>query len=367
MATPEKFRDKYRIRWTDHTGKRCSELHDNHRDAEKALRARQAEVDAIKAGSRPAPPIEHTFDELCEYWLANHAVEKRSQKDDQSVIRKHLKPALGPLRLTAIGVAHIDALRASKRDLSPKTVSNILTLLGTMLRTAIDLGWLATLPRIKKPKTYVDAEDYTFLQSQDDIDRFLAAAAEAGPDVFVMYATAVYTGLRVGELAALRWSDVNFARRLIMVQRSHAGPTKSGRSRPVPILDPLLPVLRDWLQRNPTDLVFPNRDGQQHQPSARIFQERLHDVLDAAGFKRPASGRYKHAIHFHSLRHTFASHWAMNGGDLWKLQKILGHQSIQMTMRYAHLQPAAFAEDYGRFGSAAPASTGAKVLQFRAQ
>ncbi len=59
-------------------------------------------------------------------------------------------------------------------------------------------------------------------------------------------------------------------------------------------------------------------------------------------------------IRFHDLRHTFASHWMMARGDLFKLSKILGHHSIQMTMRYAHLAPDAFAGDLGRLGTSPP-------------
>ena len=89
------------------------------------------------------------------------------------------------------------------------------------------------------------------------------------------------------------------------------------------------------------------------QPSGRIFQEVLHRVLDAAEFpKVQRNGKERPYVRFHDLRHTFASHWVMKGGDFFKLQKILGHQSVQMTMRYAHLAPDAFAGDYGRLGSA---------------
>jgi integrase len=84
-------------------------------------------------------------------------------------------------------------------------------------------------------------------------------------------------------------------------------------------------------------------------PSARIFQEVLHRVLAAAGFpKTQRGGKERPYIRFHDLRHTFASRWVMKGGDLFKLQKILGHQSVQMTMRYAHLAPDAFKDDYAR-------------------
>jgi integrase len=69
-------------------------------------------------------------------------------------------------------------------------------------------------------------------------------------------------------------------------------------------------------------------------------------------------GRRVHYIRFHDLRHTFASQWMMSGGDLFKLQKILGHKSTELTLRYAHLSPAAFMGDLGRFSGLALAAEG---------
>lgn len=93
--------------------------------------------------------------------------------------------------------------------------------------------------------------------------------------------------------------------------------------------------------------------------SARIFQDVLHRVLERAGFEEEErDGQRRRYITFHGLRHTFASHWMMRGGDLFKLQKILGHKSVQMTQRYAHLAPTAFATDYARLGSAPPTVVG---------
>jgi hypothetical protein len=89
--------------------------------------------------------------------------------------------------------------------------------------------------------------------------------------------------------------------------------------------------------------VSTNRDGNMHGPSSRIFQEVLHRVLDKAGFPEvERNGKRRRYIVFHSLRHTFASHWVMRSGDIFKVQRILGHQSIAMTQRYAHLAPDAF-------------------------
>ncbi len=99
--------------------------------------------------------------------------------------------------------------------------------------------------------------------------------------------------------------------------------------------------------------------------SARVFQETLHRVLKRAGFPMiEREGMERRYIRFHDLRHTFASHWVMKGGDLFKLQKILGHKTVQMTMRYAHLAPHAFSEDFQRFGHSSLLSEG-RVLPVR--
>jgi integrase len=230
------------------------------------------------------------------------------------------------------------------RTITPKTVNNYLTVLTAMLNCAVEIGWLAKAPKIKKLRVRILGKDFRYLRTDDEIRRFLIAAKEEGESVFALYATAVYTGMRAGELAGLHWDDVSFDRRLITVQRSFTGPTKAEDVRYVPILDALLPVLRAWRLRCAGHLVFQNQRGGMLGPSGRIFQEMLHRVLERAGLPR----RY---ITFHGARHTFASHWMMNSGDLFKLQKILGHKSVQMTLRYAHLAPDAYAGDYHRLGA----------------
>jgi len=346
----------WRIRWLNHLDQRCSATLSTWNEAQQQLRKLEAEADAVRVGERRAPPPKRSFDDLIEYWLTRRAIHKRSRRDDQSIVRRHLRPSFGGLSLPAVNVERIDAFMATRTHLSPKTVNNHVTLLLSMLNCAVDLGWLDHAPRVRKPRVCLFSTDYRYLRTKEEVHRLLDAAAADGEDAHVLYATAVYTGLRQGELAGLRWSDVDLTQRLITVQRSFRGPTKGGCVRYVPILNVLLPILRAWrLKAGGCWLVFPNQRNRMHLPSARIFQERLHRVLDAAGFPRPpASERAVHYINFHSLRHTFASHWVMGGGDLFKLQKILGHKTVQMTMRYAHLQPTAFADDLDRFAHLEP-------------
>ncbi len=364
MSKPVRHGDKWRIRWTDARGQRQSAVFDEFRTAQAELAKNQAETADVRRGRLAQIDPDKTCDELFDYWLDKRALHKRSSKDDVSIIRAHLRPFFGKMRVMDVGVEDGDDYINEKDELSPKTVSNHLTLLKTMLNVAASfkVPWLIRVPKLRKPKVSLFSTDYQYLRTNEEIERFLRAARAEGEYVFVLYAVAIYTGLRAGELAALEWPDIDLERRLITVQRSFDGPTKSDKVRYVPILTPLLGVLKEWRLRHPGRLVFTNRDSGMYRESGRIFQEVLHRVLDAAGFPKVIrGGKERPYVRFHDLRHTFASHWVMKGGDLFKLQKILGHQSVVMTQRYAHLAPEAFQADYDRFGRETPATPGQVV------
>jgi integrase len=114
----------------------------------------------------------------------------------------------------------------------------------------------------------------------------------------------------------------------------------------VPILDSVLPFLRELaLQRDGSLLVFPGERGRPRtKPGVR---EPFKQAAARAGL--PSS------LRFHDLRHTFASHWVLDGGDIFRLSKILGHSSVVVTQRtYAHLMPDAWEQDYHRVSFVAP-------------
>lgn len=362
MSKPFKFRNAWWIRFTDEFGKRRKRVFDDYAAAAHALTAEKARVREVKIGLRSPTPPTKTFNELADYWVTNRASQKRSGHHDVSIIHAHLRPAFGPMKLKDIGVAEGDRFVCDRMHLDKKTVANLLTLLLTMLNAAVDLGWLLKAPKIRKPKVRLFSKDYRYLRTAEEIARFLRAAFAEGSLVGILYATAVFTGLRAGELAGLTWDKIDFEKRLIVVDHSFEGPTKADDVRYVPILDPLLPLLREWRLKCPGRLLFPNQAGEMHRESARIFQEVLHRVLEAAGFPATeVNGKKRRYIVFHDTRHTFASAWVAGGGDLFKLQKILGHKSPQMTLRYAHLAPSAYAGDHGRLGTDAGVRTGVVV------
>jgi integrase len=240
---PSRHGDGWSARWLDQTGVRRRMTFRFKRQAAVYERKMKGEQEEIRRGLRASPPPPKSIESLFTYWIEQRASQKRSGEHDRSIIRAHLRPAFGKLMLHEIGVAQIDKFIVERSHLDKKTIANHLTLLGAMLKAAQDLSWLVILPRIRKPKVRLNA-DFGYLRTDEELRRFLVAAHDEDRGAFVLYAAAAYTGMRAGELAGLQWGDVSFEQRLIAVQRSYAGPTKGGDVRYVPILDPLLPVLR---------------------------------------------------------------------------------------------------------------------------
>jgi integrase len=280
---PRKHYGKWRIRWTDADGKRRSETFEDYEAALLTLRRYELELIEVKRGLRQPTPKDHLFSALTRQWLETRAPMKRSANSDESILKCHLMPAFSDALLSEISPLEVNRLVASI-DRSPKTIHNILTLLIAMLNYAVDIGWLTSAPRIRKPTIRKAQSNFRYLKTREDIDRFLLSARSDGEHIHALYATAVWTGMRFGELAGLRTQDVDLQTRLITVQRSYDHGTKNGDSRQVPVLDVLLPTLERWLGHGGGPLVFTNRDGRMHQSAARVAQEVLHRVLDRAGF-----------------------------------------------------------------------------------
>lgn len=148
---------------------------------------------------------------------------------------------------------------------------------------------------------------------------------------------AAYAGLRMGELLALRWRDVDFAGHALTISRAMSagveGSTKSGKVRRVPLPDQAAGALDRLGQRQnftgPDELVFVNVYGRDINGSA--LRRRFKRARDAAGL-RP--------LRFHDLRHTYGSLLAASGVDLVTIQAVMGHSAIQTTSRYLHAKPA---------------------------
>ncbi len=345
VSRPRRHGARWQINWLDGAGRRHFKTYASYKVAQAALVKVKAEALAVQSGEQEAVPDKRWED--LETLFETMKAGKRSLKDDKSRMRLHLRPAFGGLRLVEIDEVRIGRFsaallqRVKRKQLKVGTVRLILALLKSMLNVALETRWIRRVPSFKLPPP--EDKPYCWIETDDGIARFLRAAREETyPGLFELYATAIYTGLRAGELTGLQWKNVDLENRLITVERTRdQATTKGGRTRRVPVLDPLLPVLSGWRDEEyDLELVFCNLKGGMFRPDARPFKQTFHRVRERAGLPR---------MTFHDLRHTFASHWMLKGGDIYRLQKILGHRSVTTTERYAHMAPAAFREDWDRF------------------
>jgi integrase len=271
-----------------------------------------------------------TLDEFKERFLVEAETNnKRSTlKAKKDILKKHLLPLFGRARLNCIGPYEVEQYKALKlrEGLNPKTINNHLTTLRKLLSLAAEWGELDQIPRVKWLKTAEPPIDFLAFEEADRLE------AGADPDWRAMIVVALNTGLRLGELCGLQWDCVDLAARKLFVRRNlyrgHMGTPKSGRSREVPLNDRALSALKQHRHlKGP--FVFCNASGGPfsiyNAPTVAIAR-----ACRRAGL-RP--------LGWHALRHTFASHLVMRGVPLKAVQELLGHATIDVTMRYAHLSP----------------------------
>jgi integrase len=139
---------------------------------------------------------------------------------------------------------------------------------------------------------------------------------------------AVLTGMRRGEIMNLKWSDVDLLNKYVRVETSKTFKTKQGKRRIVPLNDTVISLLKAKEGKSPSEYVFTLNDE-------KLYEDWVGHLFKSYVIKAKLNGR----LHFHSLRHTFASWLVQDGVSLYEVQKLLGHSSSSVTEVYSHLQP----------------------------
>lgn len=273
-----------------------------------------------------APLFEEWAQEFLEvYPLGNNKPSEVAAK--KMIVETHLKPFFRGMALDRITVGEVERFKAHQRRdaAAPKTINNRLTVLRRMLVVATEWGKLGHGPKIKLVK--LGPQKFRFLDFEES--KLLIASTEA--EWRAMIIVALRTGLRRGELLALRWEDIDLAKSLVHVQRSVwkeiEGSPKGGRSRKVPLSADAKEALRSLPSRFKKGYVFGAGD---RRLSTGEIQYPMIFASRAAELKR---------VGWHALRHTFASQLVMRGVPLRVIQEWMGHSTIAMTERYAHLAP----------------------------
>ncbi len=317
----------------------------------KAEEALEAVLTDIRRGEIPDPGDRSgkVFADAVAEWLryVEHEKARRPStvRDYRNTARGALLPEFGSeTPIEAIDADRIEAFRQKQLGsgkLSRRTVQKQLVLLHGILKRAKANGWIPANPAddVERVNVRVDS-DFNVLS----VEQVEAVAREAEGMFGAAIIVAAYTGLRTGELRALRWRDIDFLAANVHVRHNmpaggEEGAPKSGKARSVPLMDDAARVL-DGLSRRERftgddDRVFPGEAGQMLGEDA--FRDALYEALEAAGIERksfPARGGFT----FHDLRHTFGT-LAVQAFPLHDVQAYMGHASIQTTMRYTHHVP----------------------------
>ena len=279
----------------------------------------------------------HTFGEMIDRYLRD--VLPTKPKCDYSTHLNWWRKALADRTLADV----TPALIAEQRDLlrktkAPATVVKYLAALSNVYSKAIkEWGWLEENPLRKVEKPKLPRGRVRFL-SDDERARLLAACRESESEwLYLVVVLALSTGMRKSEIMGLRWQDVDLRQGRVTLHE-----TKNGERRVLPVTGHALELLKDHarVRRLDTDLLFPGRVNR-HKP------------ID---LRTPWLSALKRAeiedFRFHDLRHSAASYLAMNGASLAEIAEVLGHKTLQMVKRYAHLSEAHTAGVVGRMNEA---------------
>jgi integrase len=250
----------------------------------------------------------------------------------QTILKVHLYTHLGDKRLDEISDEDVQALKSSLANRSKKTVNNVLAVLGELLRVAVKWKVIRSLPctvELMKISNVV-VKFYEFGQY-----KWLVEAADRyDVRALVMVLLGGDAGLRMGEILALRWCDVDFKRRQIAIQQSVwqgiVDVPKSGQGRVVPMTDALAAALQRARHLRGERVLYRNNGTPVVHATVRAWLEACER---RAGLEVEGS--------LHNLRHTFCSHLAMRGAPAKAIQELAGHENLMTTLRYMHLSPSA--------------------------
>lgn len=290
------------------------------RDAEALLIQRRND---IKEGKQPEVKriSNHTFNELAEQYK-RWAERQRSYKSKQGFINQ-LADAFGSLplrRFNSMLVEQFQTERTQKGN-KPATVNRLVATLKHMFTKAVEWDMVEdqTLKRIRKAKLLEENNRRLRYLSKEECQKLINACIKHLNPIVIC---ALNTGMRKGEILNLKWDNVDLRHGFILLEL-----TKNGERREIPINGTLKQTLMPLTRRLDVQYVFYDpATGKPFQDVKRSFNTACRKA-QIKGFR------------FHDLRHTFASHLVMSGVDLTTVRELLGHKTLTMTLRYAHLAP----------------------------
>lgn len=326
-----------RLKESHRTGEGALTLADQR---EQAAQARAVEEARTKEEAKANRTLRDAFNGYIQWAKTN----KKDWDHDETRMTLHVLPLLGTKRLSKITVSDIETLKVKcqEKGHSPATVKHVLQCVRAVYNYCIRLGdYVGENPtrNVKFPR--LDNARKRFF-SDDQVDALLSVLAVKNADVHDMTLLSILAGLRFGEIAKLRWERIDLENGIIHVDG------KNGETREAYLdneelvemftrrkeLFATTPFVRKSA-KSVHGLVFPGPvHGGIMKDIPDIFMKTVDDLKFNEGYE---DARQK--LTFHSCRHTFGSRLAQQGVPLLTIKELLGHKTIEMTMRYSHLMP----------------------------
>lgn len=315
-----------------------------------------------KKSTEPLPEFNMTFDEFYNLYEESDRGTKKAKgiKDERALYINHIKNYIGDKRLNKITVEDIQEIKTAMLDrkkndgsckYSPTTINHVIKLIGHIFNCAISWGKCNIANPVKLIKLIKnDNQRLRFLTREeteilfDELKKIHAVSKQDfnyqyqkdfdTSQTYEMALVAVYCGCRAAEICNIRVCDINFSTNFLTIPKS-----KNHKSRNIPMPNIIIHMFDqriNYFKMQADDLIFRDVRGNQiKEISDQYF--RVADRLFNAKITNP-----QQKVVFHTLRHTYASWLVMKGVDLYTVKELLGHKTIEMTMRYAHLAPNKF-------------------------
>lgn len=258
----------------------------------------------------------------------------------ETYLKIHLKPFFKDTKMINITPQMVREFIKYLKDntnLSNNSINKNIALLRSIIQKQIDEGALFLNPVDKVKKLKVEIKERKALNS-DEVKKLLEVCKKYDKDFYPMLVTAIFTGMRRGEILALTWDKINFTTKEISIDRNlykgqFVTPKTKTSKRKIKMSPELIKVIREWqLKSKPNDnnFVFCNESGNSIDPR-NLVRRRFEPIVEKAGLGK---------VCWHSLRHTFASYLINKNVPTKYIQSQLGHSSIKMTIDiYGHLFP----------------------------